>query len=665
MHRPCFVLPYSEGNATETSRLKPHLDVAHKMSEQDRIALLALIVSLVALLIATLQLTQQLFGTAEGWRRCDYLVIGAWARLRRSRWRWGEFRYETRYTTPEIFLTTGDADRANALPTTVWLTFFVKHYRDSYTLLDPQAPREITETIESSKGLAESRVDKPHSRFSLISKQNDAEEGYGPGLHLSRGTQHEEYNSDRFVSWIPLIKGLAEVWKEYQNQGCLYKGVDASSQVDEKRKNTTYVEIRFREHSWDMMPPDVIRPLAFIRLGHVVIVMRLGMRWLELGTRSETLRAAGNRGTLSSTTVRGLGTVVQFNFKSTPRKSVHPRHIVPSVAADKMMCGIIPACEELGIDQDIELVDERGKLSLLQNVLQMLEIPETAREKIMEAANNPKSYWQHGWHHWEHGKPFHPALYDMVSLLCPFVLIPDCTATELVCPMPMNQGKNVRSPFHFWEGRLALLDCFRKYRGEHESQAGEHRNYLHQLSEDFESLERDYGKLRPVGKVISAKELTNGLRAIHRRTTGFFRGLMNEPSEKRPKAKYINIVGAHITTATGAGESAYKDWDDGKNQPKVDWGPRNKVRDNVSDWVLIGRKYAEKLPEFVEDVRERMGKDRRNEGKMKEFDKVLIELAWWTLVVRGISWNRSVKCDFPAEVVPSSFYEDPTPVWIM
>lgn len=112
---------------------------AEKMPEAT-IAVVALVVSLIALIIAVLQLCQQLFGTAEGWRRCDFLVIGPWERLRRSQFRWDELRYETRYTTPEIMLTTGEADPAPPLPTKVRFVNFVKNYRDSYTLLDPGEP---------------------------------------------------------------------------------------------------------------------------------------------------------------------------------------------------------------------------------------------------------------------------------------------------------------------------------------------------------------------------------------------------------------------------------------------------------------------------------------------------------------------------------------------
>lgn len=46
------------------------------MDEASRLSQLALIVALLALIIALGQLLQQIFGTADGYRRCQQVVIG-------------------------------------------------------------------------------------------------------------------------------------------------------------------------------------------------------------------------------------------------------------------------------------------------------------------------------------------------------------------------------------------------------------------------------------------------------------------------------------------------------------------------------------------------------------------------------------------------------------
>ena len=74
------------------------------MDENERLSLLALIVALLALIIALGQLVQQIFGTADGYRRCQESVIGPWAKYTELRWRWSQFRFETKFATPDIRL---------------------------------------------------------------------------------------------------------------------------------------------------------------------------------------------------------------------------------------------------------------------------------------------------------------------------------------------------------------------------------------------------------------------------------------------------------------------------------------------------------------------------------------------------------------------------------
>ena len=74
------------------------------MDDSSRVSLLALIVALLALVIALGQLIQQIFGTADGYRRCQQSVIGPWAKYTKLRWRWSQFRFETKFATPDIRL---------------------------------------------------------------------------------------------------------------------------------------------------------------------------------------------------------------------------------------------------------------------------------------------------------------------------------------------------------------------------------------------------------------------------------------------------------------------------------------------------------------------------------------------------------------------------------
>jgi len=77
----------------------------------DHLAVVALIVSLIALLFTLIQLLAQIFATADGYRRCQPSVLGRWAALTKMRWRWTQFRFETLYSTPDILLESRSIDQ--------------------------------------------------------------------------------------------------------------------------------------------------------------------------------------------------------------------------------------------------------------------------------------------------------------------------------------------------------------------------------------------------------------------------------------------------------------------------------------------------------------------------------------------------------------------------
>ena len=78
------------------------------MSTSDLVAILALIISLVALLATSGQLLQQYFATADGYRRCQPSVMGLWGHRTKLKWRWRQFRFETIYYVPSISVNMAD-----------------------------------------------------------------------------------------------------------------------------------------------------------------------------------------------------------------------------------------------------------------------------------------------------------------------------------------------------------------------------------------------------------------------------------------------------------------------------------------------------------------------------------------------------------------------------
>lgn len=84
------------------------------MSDDGPISVIALTISLVALVITSGQLLGQYFATADGYRRCQSSVMGPWAKHTRLSWRWRQFRFETYFTTPQITFLPDGNDSAEA-----------------------------------------------------------------------------------------------------------------------------------------------------------------------------------------------------------------------------------------------------------------------------------------------------------------------------------------------------------------------------------------------------------------------------------------------------------------------------------------------------------------------------------------------------------------------
>jgi len=96
-----------------------------------------------------------------------------------------------------------------------------------------------------------------------------------------------------------------------------------------------------KNRSWDLMPPDVVRPLASTTLGTLVaIAHRLGMVFMDFTPRDGKIRAEGLGQSLSATLLRGMGIVVEYNVEpgSRPRRNwqIFQSLHVPSSDADKV-----------------------------------------------------------------------------------------------------------------------------------------------------------------------------------------------------------------------------------------------------------------------------------------------------------------------------------------
>ena len=204
------------------------------MSTDSTVSVVALTVALVALIVTLGQLLGQYFATADGYRRCQPPVMGPWAKHTRLRYRWSQFRFETLFTIPEIFL--------KACPAAVG---------QDGLIIKGEAAAARAEKIEWITGSPESRS-LTHA-LSVFA----------------------EIKNDELVSWLPLLRSLHQHEAALHRHKCYYS--NASSLPG---SGLVRPALRFRERSWDFMSPNVVRPQALSTISDIaVIARRLGMTW--------------------------------------------------------------------------------------------------------------------------------------------------------------------------------------------------------------------------------------------------------------------------------------------------------------------------------------------------------------------------------------------------
>lgn len=469
------------------------------MALTDNVSITALVISLIALFIALLQLSQSLLGTAEGYRRCAESVLGAWHSLRHRHWRWSEFRFETQYVTPQILVASDsefDAAREQH-----------EIYRLAHPsmLVSPDCP-ELRETVHvhakvqtsgsasvsqstSSSRQMNGQGDDPEKAIVRRSGiANLAEQALSlPILPVSVKRRRKRAQANELkVTWLHLLGELHNLYYSYHPSNCencvkagistkwtvanedhepgecpldklpekkrselkLNKeGTESKAQIDTTKDpyfgvGQTDAAVIYRQWTWDFMPPDTVKPLAEATVGDIVILARrMDMQWRELDLKNNRIQAEGNGYSLTSTEVKGLGIVLRFS--SIGRHGQFPR-LIPSKASDKLLCGIVPGCPAL-VRTDFEVVRPDKSIPRVHapgGTLSELGVPEETRLEIAGKKGAPGDYEETDT--------------ECLILLCAFLPLPH---SNIVCYhfFGLRPGLVVRkSVFHFWEGRWAL-----------------------------------------------------------------------------------------------------------------------------------------------------------------------------------------------------------------
>ena len=567
-------------------------------SEQDNTAIVAIVIALIAFFVTTAQLLQALFGTAVGYRQCQPSVMGGWATKTRRKWRWSEFRFETIFTTPNIQV---DA------------------------LLDEHEPREGRVYITGG----------PMSRRETYCSRDSKRS-------LSVTTRYDGLSetADDLVGWLSLLNILHVLQQSFFTETTY--GPPLRNQLLTRAivGSMTCPAISFRTRSWDFMPPDIVRPFATCNVGDIIaLAHRLGMRWKEIRPDDGVLRAEGNGQSITSTTVRGFGLLLQYSFdRIIVEEETHAWNktstlTVPSQEADMLGFQIVAGSRDLYLPDFI--FDHSAGFSPIGQVMNQLGVDRGVRDMYN------KFYQRSG------------RLYgfsDLIGMVAPFLPLPGSSVVQIFSPYPQFHD----SPTNWWEGFVVYHARLLQYM-EEQYKAGYESKQMRWVLERLEYMRRTYpwNQCPSWEGEIPNKEVKNGrsikflddLRDIWSTTTTYFKKL----HDNEPQFRYIDLVGAHIAQAVYYPELAEVNIKTGTNK-RYELGHARSQR--VAEGMHI---YVDQIPNVVGFMRK------------KGFDngKITTE-AWWTLILRAMCWHRSIAfVEIPkANSVPSSFYGSRIPVYI-
>jgi hypothetical protein len=240
----------------------------------DPISVVALIVSLVALILTLLQVAQQFVATAYNYRHCSRRTVGGWSRRSRRQFIWSELRFEVLFTTPIISV-----------------GFPPMEGRDIYTVpttrLDAQTS---SEKAQESASLSYSR-----------SGTSDAVSSNGAQFILHTPEGNQTYTSSQ-MPWFLDIKGTRpeakSTWLTLLNDAAI-----------------THLQIDINERllSYDFMPDGIKKPLAQIdRKSFLTLMSLFQVSWQEGQGGKGTPTGAGPYCEVTSRNLVNFGTITSY-----------------------------------------------------------------------------------------------------------------------------------------------------------------------------------------------------------------------------------------------------------------------------------------------------------------------------------------------------------------
>ncbi|KAK5654574.1 hypothetical protein OQA88_7203 [Cercophora sp. LCS_1] len=286
------------------------------------IAVVALVISIIAFVVAILQALQQYYSSARGYSSCGPAVIGKWAKFRHRVFLWNEFRFEVQFEVPVMFVArptnkSGPVAHQDQVPITV---------------LDGKPSSYEAACIETRATLDKQFKEKRQNadRVRVHTADNEA------------------------ATWLDLLVAIQRMEEDSRNwqkkavlgheEGC---GGEGSLQhwpprgENEHEGRTLSVCMQRKKKSWDTIPDNVTKPYATTTIAHLVeFSAMLGIYWLVFDREEDRYLAQGNGFILSGSNVEGLG--LTFTITKKGPTWFESNRLVPQYAVKELCFGLCP-----------------------------------------------------------------------------------------------------------------------------------------------------------------------------------------------------------------------------------------------------------------------------------------------------------------------------------
>ncbi|PHH81358.1 hypothetical protein CDD82_971 [Ophiocordyceps australis] len=251
------------------------------------VAVVALVVSIIALSATFMQVLQQYYASASGYSQCNDKVMGKWADSKARRFSWKELRFEVHFDTPVIFVSPPDNTDGPI-----------------------DGPR-----IQFLKGTEQSLIEtKTFDKMNLRQEYK----------HRTVKEQIHTADNER-ASWHVLLYAVQRMERKSREwQAAQYNKIITSPGRENtllkeplplQKAHTFTVALQPKRRSWDTMPASVSRPYATTTMCHLIeIVAALGIYWKEFDRRHDRYRAEGNGFMVLGERLSDLGLMFSFQI---------------------------------------------------------------------------------------------------------------------------------------------------------------------------------------------------------------------------------------------------------------------------------------------------------------------------------------------------------------